>query len=226
MAAPPFVQEAETAWNTATTPKTTASINVTSGNVLAVVGASEKDTVTISTPTNTGTGQTFSLLQSVVVSAFCWAGGWSATCSATEAETFSFARGATSGWFGGNVLEFSGSNGVGASSKNNGSGAPGTVSLTTTQANSAIVVIVADFNAGVGARTWLTNAGAFTEQTSQVVANYTVYAGFHADAGAVGSYTVGLSAPNQKFSIVAFEVKGTAGGGSPTVKQFAALGVG
>ena len=115
--------------------------------------------------------------------------------------------------FGLNVLTFRSSDGVGASSKDNvASGAP-TLNLTTTQANSAIVVANGDWSATDGAsRTWRTNAGALTEKTYDFQsAQFTVYGGYHADAGAIATYAVGLSAPGaQKYSIAAVEVKGAA----------------
>ena len=92
-----------------------------------------------------------------------------------------------------------------------GSGAP-TLNLTTTQANSAIVVANVDWTAVDGAsRVWRTNAGMFKSRPIQFVSpNYTVYGGYHADAGALGTYAVGLSAPStQRYVIGAVEVKGS-----------------
>ena len=216
MAAPSFIQEAETAWNTDTTPKTTGSFAVQIGDVLVAYAISENEGVVLSTPTNTGTALTWTARQIVNVTDYCYVGLWTTVATVAESITVSFARTGVGGLFGGNVLTFRGSSGVGASNKTNvASGAP-TLDLTTTLVNSAVVVANGDWNAGDGAsRAWRTNAGAFTEQTYfRDSSLYTVYGGYHADAGAAGTYAVGLSAPTgQRYAIAAVEVKGTAVGG-------------
>jgi hypothetical protein len=213
---PEFITEAETAWDT-TTPKETPSITVQAGDVLIAFADCEEvsgGTANLSTPS--GGGLTWSLVQRVLVNSYNETAIWSAT--ATEAKTFkvTFARGATSRRFGGNVLVFRKSGGVGASAKTNvSSGAP-TLDITTAKEHSAIVVASGDWNATNGSsRTWRTNAGALTEQTYQFINGvWTVYGGLHADAGAAAKYAVGLSAPSgQKYSIVAVEVYGQESGG-------------
>jgi hypothetical protein len=64
-----------------------------------------------------------------------------------------------------------------------------------------------DFAVGTGARTWRANAGALTETTYSAATNMTVYGGYHADAGPIGTYAVGLSLPvGQTYSIAAVEI--------------------
>jgi len=219
MAAPSFIQEAETAWNSSTSPKTTASFNVVAGDILAAFGVVDDS----GNPANwagtfSGGSLTWTNREIVSVSDYCHLQIATATVDADKSMTVSFTRtaGSSTAWFGANVLTFRGSDGVGASAKTNvASGAP-TLNLTTTQANSAIVVANGDWVAADGAsRTWRTNAGTLTEQTYfRDSARYTVYGGYHADAGAVGTYAVGLSAPSgQKYSIAAVEIKGTAAAG-------------
>lgn len=118
------------------------------------------------------------------------------------------------------VIHYRSSDGFGAAeSAIEGAGGP-SLAITTTQANSALVVAAGDFNAIDGAtRTWRTasvtpTAGNGLEKTyyRNSVA-YTVYAAVYNDVGAVGAKTVGLSAPiGQRYGIVAIEVKG--GGGT------------
>jgi hypothetical protein len=113
--------------------------------------------------------------------------------------------------FGPGVYIFRHSGGVGASNKNNASGAAPTVSLTTTKANSSIVMIVSDWNASDGStRAYRSGAGTLTEKDYYYLNNiYTVYTGYHANSGAVGTYSIGLTTPSaQKYSIVAVEIKG------------------
>ena len=104
-------------------------------------------------------------------------------------------------FFGGTVLTFRGASGIGASAKANVDLlTAASLNITTTQANIAIVVVNGDRRAVDGtSRAWLTGAGAFTEQTYfHDAGQYTVYGGYHADAGPIGTYTVGLSAPTRQ----------------------------
>lgn len=208
MPAPTFIGESETVWNTTTSPKT-AVISVQAGDILVAIGATGDQSSSLAV---SGGSLTWTLQQSVNVASFCWTGVWTATATSTTSVTVSFTRsGNTASWIGGNVLLFRASGGVGASNKTNAAGAP-SLSLTTTQANSAVVVFNTDWNAIATARTWRTGAGALTEQTYVTGTQYTVYGGFHADAGAAGANTVGLSAPTgQAYGIIAVEIKGTSG---------------
>lgn len=225
MAAPTFVGETETSW-TNTDNITTGSISVTSGNILVVCFVIEGYQATISNDdtyaiTDSGSN-TWTSRQQVRVTDYCVVEVWTATAAATASITVTITQTTVGGLRdtltkGLNVLQYSASDGVGASSKTNvASGAP-TLNITTTQANSAVVVVNADWNATDGAsRTWRANAGTLTEQSYfRDAARMTLYVGYHADAGAAATYAVGLSAPTgQKYAIVAVEVKGTAAAGS------------
>lgn len=215
MPAPTFVAEYETLWTGTTTPKT-ASVTTAVGDVLVVVAMLENHLGTLSTPTG-GTGLTWTLRQEVAASPSSdWCGVYVWTATATTAETFtlSIARGGTAVVWGFNCLRFSGSDGIGASSKTNTTGAP-SLGLTTTGANSAIVVANADWAALDGtSRTWRTVNGSVGNENTYFRSSttYGVYANRHMDAGAAGANTVGLSAPTgQSYSIAAVEVLGTSG---------------
>src|ERR1043166_3044012 len=163
MAAPTFIQEAETVWNTSTSPKTTASFNVQTGDLLValLVGAdSGGGTGGFSI---SGGSLSWTTQQEIGVASYCSCTVWTTVATSTTSVTVTFTRNMAAVLYGGNVLTFRGSDGVGASSKTNvASGAP-TLNLTTTQANSAIVVVNGDWTATDGAsRTWRTNAGTFT----------------------------------------------------------------
>ncbi len=220
MAAPTFVAEYETNetnWtNSNAGVAKTVDVTVSAGDVLTVVGVIEDASFTLATPT--GGGLTYTLAQSISITDYCAVYVWTATSAGAQTFTLSVTlTGSGSHLWGLNVLQHSGSDGVGASSKTNTTGAP-SLGLTTTQADSAIVVGVGDWNAVDGTtRTWRTvNGAAATEQTYfRDSSHYTVYVGRHPDAGAAGSKTTGLSAPTgQKYSIVAVEILGTAGGGA------------
>lgn len=212
---PTFQAEYETAWNTTTTPKTTASVSVQTGDVLVAYSIVEDHS---SAPSVSGGSLTWTLAQEVNVTNFTRVALWTTTATSTTSFTVSFARTATAKNFGGNVLVFRGSDGVGASNKTNTTGAP-SLSLTTSFANSIIVCVVGDWDADDGStRTWRTVNGITpvaggtptTEPTYQNIAStYTVYAAYYTNAGAAGAKTVGLSAPSaMTYSIAAVEIRG------------------
>jgi len=215
MAAPSFIQEAETSWaSTNSTTITTGSFSVLAGDILVAFSILSNWVDTDHNLTITGGSLTWTEQQTIRISSYCSLTLATAVVDSNKSMTVTSTRtGASALGFGLNVLTFRSSDGVGASSKTNvSSGAP-TLNLTTTQANSAIVVANGDWNAIDGAsRTWRTNAGALTEQTYALTATQaTNYGGYHADAGAIATYAVGLSAPGaQKYSIAAVEVKGAA----------------
>lgn len=214
MTAPVFILEAETAYNT-TTPKTTAAFNVLQNDVL-IVYAGSADSANTLTVSNSGAPLSWVLLRSVVVTNFAWLGVWGVVSSQSlSGLTVTITRTAGTGLYGGDLLLFRGSSGIGASAVANASLSTPTVNITTTTANSAIVVANDDWSAVDGAaRVWRTNAGALTETTYATnVGLQTFYGGYHADAGPVGTYAVGLSAPaGQTYSLAAVEVMSSSPG--------------
>lgn len=220
MAAPTNIFNGQTTYNSGGNTSKTINVTVQTGDVLIVAAQAENfDADTSVSITVSGGGLTWTSAQTVAVNSYGYVRLYYAT--ATSNATFDITLTATgtvySGYtvyWGGSVKIFRGSDGVGASSKTNvSSGAP-TLNITTTQANSAICVFNNDWNSVDGAsRTWRTGAGSLTETTYfRDAARYSVYSGYHADAGSTGTKAVGLSAPSgQKYSIVAVEVKGGAG---------------
>lgn len=212
---PTFVAEYETDWSQTTTPKT-VSVTVTAGDTLAIFAMTGDGAFTLATPT--GGGLTYTLQQSVVVAAFGTVYLWTAPAPGSQTFTMSITQSGGSAFWAYNCLRFSGSAGVGASNKTNVNGAAPSLGLTTTGANSAIVVANVDWNAVDGTtRTWRTAGSSATEQTYfRDPANYTVYGAYHADSGAAGAKTVGLSAPaGQKYSIAAVEILGSSSTPTP-----------
>lgn len=209
---PVFVQEAETAWDSETSPKTTSSFNVRAGDLLVAYAMVEEGT-NANRLGISGGSLSWTLREEVSTQSYSGLAMWTATVDADKSMTVDFTVDCTGGFcaFGGNVLTFRGTNGVGAAESTNAADGAPSLNVTTTQSDSAIVVANADWEAGNTSRTWRANAGTLTEQTYQAVAStYTVYGGYHADAGAAGTYAVGLTAPNsQDYSIGAIEVLGT-----------------
>lgn len=221
MATPPtFIQEAETVWNTDTSPKNSGNFTTQTSDV--VVACSVMETGETRDLAQSGTNVSLGVQQTVDVSSYCEVEVSAGVVASGGTTSVSFSMGPSTGYnWGGNALTFRGSDGIGASSKTNvSSGAP-SLDLSTTQDNSAIVVVVGDWNAADGSsRTWRTvnsitpTSGNGLEVTYyRGSTTYTVYIAYYSDAGAAGTKTVGLSAPSgQKYSIVALEVKGAAGG--------------
>ena len=220
MAAPSFIQEAETAWNSATSPKTTASFSVLAGDILVAFLITEGNDNGLWDATITGGSLSWTERQQVAATDYCYVLIATAVVDSNKSMTVSFTRtaGNTAIDFGGNVLTFRSSDGVGASAKENADSELGgpSMNLTTTQANSAVVAALGDWNATSGTRTWRTGAGVFTAQSAYLdTGAYWAGGGYHADAGVIGTYAIGQLAPTgQKHSLVAVEVKGTAAGGT------------
>lgn len=209
---PTFVQEAETSWATSTTPQTTPAFDVLTGDLLVAVSICStasahtlaiSDTTGLSWATRELTTNANNPLVAI----------WTAPITSDiTGLTTSFAHtGSGTFKFGGTVLTFRNHNGVGAgnfASQGAGSGVP-SLALTTTADASAIVVASSDGLAVDGAaRVWRLGAGALTEQSYYTDGiRYTVYLGFHADAGVIAAQTLGLTAPTgESWAIAALEV--------------------
>lgn len=214
-AAPTFIQEAETAYNT-TSPKSTASFDVVAGDILVAFALASDDNLS-PVISISGGSLTWTLheTQDTGLGTSAYLRMWSAVVDSDKSMTVTFTRtGGVVQLYGGNVLTFRGSEGVGTTNSTNngtGSGAP-TMNITTASSSSAIIVANADWNAADGSsRTWRTNAGSLTELTyDRNAATHTFYGGYHANAGTAGTYAVGLSAPSgQRYVIGAVEVLGT-----------------
>ena len=220
--APTFVDEQETTLDTTTPKSVGASLSVVSGDILVECGGVENNQTTLNTPTG-GTGVTRTLREDESSGAppgsWSVADIWTAPIVNTESMTPSFSRSAFSSKFIGTALLFRDHDGVGATNSTNngsGSGAP-SLSITTTRDNSAIVVVVVDWNAVDGAsRTWntvnsITPTSGNGYERSYVFdgAACTYYVAYYLDAGTVGTKTVGLSAPaTMRYVICAVEIKG------------------
>lgn len=204
---PSYVQEAETTWATSLSPKTTLSFSALAGDVLVAVSMiAVNGVVTIS---NNGAALDWTEQQSISVANEATIYLWTTILDVDRAGlTVTFTH-VDDGWFwGGTCLTFRNSL-IGASDQRvQASGAP-SLDITTTRDNSILVVAVSDNSAlDGGVRTWRTGAGALTEKTyyHDFGGLITVYLGFHANAGAIGTKTVGLTSPSMSPSTVAIEL--------------------
>lgn len=219
MAAPTFVAQYATSFNSSGSSKTAmSSVAINSGDVLVLVSATENASPTLG-ETENGAGS-FTNQRSVSIDYYSPVRA--STYIAPSSETITVAvtqSGETLNFFGGNVVRFSGADGIGNSASSSGSSGNPSVNITTTQANSAIVVIVGDWNATSGTQTFSSSggAGAPTNLTGYPgdSARYGAAIAYYPDAGTAGAKTVGMTAPTgQKWTIAAVEVLGTTGGGA------------
>lgn len=205
--APTFIAEYELAWASSTTPKTTAAFDAVAGDVLLVCLVKEDNSGTPGTPT--GGTLTYGLLESITAANRCEMFIWAATVDVNKNMTVTVTDNG-GGAFAANILHWRGTSGTGAAESASAADGTAQIAITTTAANSAVVVFIGDFEAADGAsRMWVTTAGALTEVTYHLAtAQYTIYGGYHANVGAAAAKTVGLSAPTGlDYSIAAIEVK-------------------
>jgi hypothetical protein len=218
--APTFIAEQETALNTTTPKNVGSSIAALTNDILVEVGGIEISNQTLGTPTGgTSVTRTARATEDANSSTSAEARAWTAPITSDHTPSFNATGG---GNFIGTAILFRGSDGVGTGTSTNngtGSGAP-SLNITTLVDNSAIVVVVADWNAVDGAtRTWRTVNGTtptagngFERSYARNAAAVTYYVAYYPDVGAAGVKTVGLSAPStMRYVICAVEIKGAQG---------------
>lgn len=217
--APTFVTSYSSAYGNSTSPKT-VSVTTQAGDVVVVYAGAENGLSSFNTPS--GNSISFTANQTVQISS-SWAGAtiWSGTDSTGGTNwTLSLSRVAAGEFYGFTCAVFRNSGGVGASNSTNGTSGTGDVglSLTTTQANSAVVVFAADWNIDSGtSRTWKTvngitpsNANGKELSFYSDATHYIALGAYYNDVGSAGSNTYGYNTGFQtKHSIVMLEVKGT-----------------
>jgi hypothetical protein len=220
MPAPSFISSTQTT-NSATTPKTTASIAVQNGDILVASEFMENATSSQLPGTiTTASGSTSAWTQRQVVPASAtttqaYVITWTASATATGNITVTFGHTGTTSRMMGVVKVWRNSNGVGASNTNNNGTSTGTptVSVTTTGANSGLDFSSDDWNAVTGTATFTASSGTPVQDVSDQTQTgaYCVYSSHVLDAGAIGSKSMGMSAPTgQRYVCTVVEVLGTA----------------
>ena len=122
------VTEYESSWSSTTSPKTSSSLSVQAGDVLAVVASGS-----LNLTCSDSQGLSWTLRQSIVVTNYEPLWLWTATVAATGSLTVTVTRSSGSSNYGMNVTVWRGVT-VGASSKTNATGAP-SLGITTTAAS-------------------------------------------------------------------------------------------
>src|SRR6478609_4003366 len=219
MAIPTFVSFGSSAFNTSTSPKTVA-ISVTAGDRIVVMSLGEHAGSSAVNTAPTGGSETYTQAATLGTGATtARAIAWTATAASTQSYSVSCVRpmsSTTANW-GCMVWVLRNSNGFGVIGAPTVDSTSNSVTVTTTQDNSALVIASSDFAAVDGTtrtrRTINSSTGA-EDLYGMVSTSYTWYAQRYTDTGTAGSVTGGYSAPTgQTSAIIAVEVKGTAGGG-------------
>lgn len=230
MATPPsYIQDAPVAdWSLTTSPRSGTSRAYQDGDVLAAIIAIANGASSPNYSVSGGSGFSYTTQRtgpSAATVGQAWIRLFSAIVNGAQSFAPAFTRiaGNNGVQYGGDVLTFRGSDGIGATNVYTSATAvtAPSGSFTTTGDNSAIVIGIADWNAVIGTRTYRTiNGSAGTEVANFADGStYGVHIGYWADAGAAGTVTVGMSAPSQAWEMVAIEILGTAAAPpDPTIK--------
>ena len=211
MPAPTLTSQTGSTWDdTVNTSEVTGTLSWNSSDRILVMGFTEDQTTTLSLPT--ATGLTFAPLGTeITTSNSCWAHAWEATAgsSGSSAVTATIATGAGTAMRGIHALAWGGCTGF---VRTNGAGVNSTqtVSVTRTQANSAMAFASADWSAsGTGGLGW-TPAGQ-TQVQAATAAGASSFAAYWGDQGATGTTSYGTTGlAGTAFSKFAVEVLGTA----------------
>lgn len=209
---PTLTTSVETTWSTAATPKTTPSLDAVSGNLLIaclVSGATNFDTVLA--VSNNGTALTWVVAESHQFTTYCGITMWSCVLTEDRAgltTSFAVSGTGTAPKFGGTLMCFTDHNGTGASNSADNTTQAARTNISLTADDSMVLIAIGDVSAADGSgRVWRTTAGALTEQLYFLSSgSYAVYIGYHVDAGTAATYTVGLTAPVQQYTIAALEI--------------------
>jgi hypothetical protein len=210
LTAPTVVETEQTTWTSSPDLKVLTLTNLQPGDEIVTYGMVADANASLSILD--GNSGTWTSVQNVDVANYGRDYTWSQQTSNSGTLTVTCMRSGAASSYGCGAIAFRNSSGIGAHAAANANNAAPSVSLTTTKAHSAVVVINNDFNRLDGSsRAWrTTDGGAFTETTyARSAGNYAFYGGYHADTGTAGTKTFGMTAPTgQKYSIVALEVKG------------------
>jgi hypothetical protein len=204
------------------TTLTTSSFTPTAGDILVVKAAKENSaSLTYGPPTDTQSNTyTLRASHSGTNQAPVWI--WTAVAGSSVSMTVSMTSSGASGWFRSFLVEDWTRAALDATpvtnSTTNGTGAP-LATLTTTQNNSAVTWVNADFAAvSPSGRVYNTSAAVPIEEDVHDKSSATNYVAYYASQSAAspGSQTFGLTSPTgQTWSMVGIEILDVPGPGSP-----------
>ncbi|HLZ93348.1 MAG TPA: hypothetical protein VKQ28_16710 [Candidatus Acidoferrum sp.] len=205
---PTLVSYTETAWNTTAASKATATVSWNSGDIITVIGGAESS-LTLGVPT--ATGLTFTSQKSNATANTCATQLATAVAGSAGSSAVSMTSSDSTLKWGFGVWVWRNSGGVGNSVEQHT--ATLTASLTPTAADSGIVWATFDFAAA--ALQTIVPTPTDIRQDVVIGTNYTIYVSDLTNQTSAGAVAYGISGTGSgPFSIVALEVKGTAGGGA------------
>lgn len=223
MPAPTFVSDTETAWDSATVPKSVSMTTAVGDTVVFLGGIEDWGNIDTARTSMSPSGTlTWTEYEDKGGSSRGRVGAWGAPGVAASNWLLTGTHlNSTTFWWGFNALRFSDASGIGEAVSAEQAGVNATISITTQQANSAIAVITVDWSAinypndGTnGTRNWNSaSAGNGTELSYFCHgSHYTVFVGYYPDAGAAGAKTVGclVGSTQGGHSIAAIEILGGA----------------
>jgi hypothetical protein len=199
-------------WTTTTTPKTAGEVALPNELLVHCVAGAD-GTATVSAPT--GINTSWLLVDNLgATSSVARAAMWVNTLSSNvQSGTLSQARTAGVQPIGFSTVKFSNASIGNQVSGENTAGAAPSIPITTSAANSGILMIIVDWSATAGSPTWRQVNG----QNPTVIVNgagtagstYVVWVAFYADAGAAGAKTVGMTSPSTMTPThIALEITG------------------
>lgn len=204
------------------------SVTWGAGDAVVVIGGTEGANSSDTLGTPTVTGLTFTLQASLTPTSRSAAYVWSAVAGSAGSGSISVPHTAGSGDAGASVWVYTGVDAVSPIGNVASSGTSAkTVSLTPTQADSAVVWGVFDWAAA--ALQTITPTPTTTDVRTVFASIYTVYIADLTDQTSAGATSYGISGTGTgPFSIVALEIKGTTGGGGGggSPHQLTTMGVG
>lgn len=220
LTAPTLADYNQSTWTDTSATETTGSVSWQTGDIIVVMGSGENGAITGEGPAlkrPTATGLTFATTTSTSYgdSTNTFNAVWTATAGSSGSGTVTSVHYGSGGASGIAVFVYRGSDGVGNASSGD---TVGTVrSLTRGSANSAVVVVIGDWNAGNDTTVNSSPAGGTQRVATFVSGRATFFLFDWGDQGAAGTTSYGISnfAPTPVMRAAVVEIKGTAAVAAP-----------
>lgn len=210
-------------WGANTATQTTASFTTSANDLIVVALSAEQNsgTTTFGNPVTTGITYGSPKVSAPLTTAHGQTIIWAATDSSGGARTAAVTA-SVADEFGIAAVAFTGASGIGATANGNFAGSTQTtLSLTTTAANSGILWVMADWQAGNYPSRLYQNINGFTPvgggtgevAYSNIASQYTAWCAYWPNVGAAGAKTVGASTNiTGAHSMAAVEILASASG--------------
>lgn len=218
MAEPTLIGASPSEFDVTGTTETTGSLSWISGDFVAVLGMTEDDSRTLTTPGGL-TNLTLSAVASTPTSAGSSCKGYAWTGTATGTGTGTFQTTKADGTLAGIVaFVYRGSDGLGATAISAALGSTPNQNLVRGSNNSAVVTILGDWNAVADTTVTWTPSGQTQQEAMNDPIRASMFCANWGDQGAAGTTAYGFTAASYSgtgdFTAIALEIKGTAAAGA------------